>query len=122
MVVTNKSGYKRGKNPNSLKNLHPFVKGVTPNPTGRPPKADCLKECIEAELAKKDKTTGQTKEQLLAGVLVDKALTGDARAMELVLQYTCAKPDQGNIPPGGISINLISRIPRPERRVDDTGH
>ncbi len=67
-------------------------KGRSGNPKGPPRKADCLISCIKDELAKKAINGVQTKEQLIAAVLLEMATKGNLKAIELVLEYTAVKP------------------------------
>ncbi len=91
METTNKTRYKQGKNPNSLKNLHPFLPGNHASP-GRPPKEDCLLSCIKEELSKKAENGIDTNEQIIAWALISKAKSGDSKAIELILSYLHSKP------------------------------
>jgi hypothetical protein len=118
MDTTDKQRHKRAVNPNSLKNLRPQKAGMPSiNPAGRPKKADCLISCIKSELEKISINGTETNEQLIAGVLVKKAQQGDLKAIEILMSYTVSKPKQdigvGNAEDGGVTINVISRIPRP---------
>ena len=78
----------------SLANLRPPKLGERRNPKGRPKKADCLIECIKSELSSKALNGISTKEEIIAGILVDKAQRGDLKAIELLMSYTCIKPTQ----------------------------
>ena len=70
-------------------------KGVSGNPKGRKRKEDCLLSCIKTELAaKSDLQPALTREQLIAGILVDKAVKGNMDAIKLLLEYTAMKPAQ----------------------------
>uniref|UniRef100_A0A6M3K435 DUF5681 domain-containing protein n=1 Tax=viral metagenome TaxID=1070528 RepID=A0A6M3K435_9ZZZZ len=85
-----------------ISNLIPYRKGQSGNPAGRKKKEDCLLSCIKEELTKAA-PNGETKEQLIAGVLVDMASRGNVKAIELLLSYLHAKPSQG--------IDLTSQAP-----------
>ena len=89
-TTTNQTRFRRGMNPNSLKNLHPFEKGNHASP-GPKKKADCLLACIKEELGKVS-LNGQTNEQLIASVLVATAARGNIKAVELMLSYLHSKP------------------------------
>ncbi len=71
-----------------------WKKGVSGNPKGRKPKADCLISCIKEELAKKEANSSLTREQMIASALIDKAVAGDLMAIRLALEYTVGKPAQ----------------------------
>lgn len=76
-----------------LRNLRPAVKGEpSRNPEGRPKKADSLISCIKEELAKVSINGMSTNEQLIAGILVGKATTGDMKALDILMEYTVVKP------------------------------
>lgn len=49
-METEKSKYKKGKNPNSLKNLKPIEKGEARNPNGRPSNRLCLTHIAREKL------------------------------------------------------------------------
>ncbi len=89
----NKTTFKRGKNPNSLKNLVPAQPGNHLSP-GRPAKEDCLLSCIKAALLAVG-ANGLTNEQNIGNVLVEKAAGGDIKAIDLMLSYLHSKPSQG---------------------------
>jgi len=91
MGITNKTSYKRGMNPNSMKNLHPATPGNRLSP-GRPKKEDCLLSCIQEELTKKSPNGVQTNEQLIAACLVSMATKGNIKAVELMMAYLHSKP------------------------------
>ncbi|MFA6307072.1 MAG: hypothetical protein WC639_04685 [Patescibacteria group bacterium] len=90
--ITNKSRAKRAVNPNSLKNLKPFTKGNHAS-AGRPKKQDCLIGCIKEEL-ERITANGRTNEQLIADALTRKAISGDLKAIEILMSYTTPKPAQ----------------------------
>jgi hypothetical protein len=72
-----------------------WKKGVSGNPQGRKKKADCLVSCIKDELAQfVAEGSKVTKEQMIATILVGKAIAGDLNAIKLTLEYTAGKPAQ----------------------------
>ena len=83
-------------NSNLLKRGNPaWRKGVSGNPKGRKPKIDCLLSCVKAELAAKcAEKPGLTREQVIAGLIVDKALAGNETMIKLLFEYTVIKPAQ----------------------------
>jgi len=108
--TTNKNRYKRGMNPNSLRNLHPFKKGEPRYRPGRPCKADCLLDCIKDELGKKSLNGVTTKEQMIASALVSMAEKGNLKAIEILMSYTTAKPVAGiDLTSKGKALELIVR-------------
>ena len=73
-----------------------WVKGVSGNPAGRKPKVNTLKNCIEEELAKQPyEGSPVTNEQLIAAILVRGATGGNPKLLDLLLQYSLAKPPAG---------------------------
>ncbi len=90
----NSKGNRRGVHPNSLRNLK-SAPGVSGNPAGRKPKADCLLSCIKEELAKPNPLQPNlTNEQLIASMLVSQATKGNIKAIDLMMSYLHAKPTQ----------------------------
>ncbi len=83
--------------------------GQSGNPAGRKPKADCLLSCIKDELGK-NSINGQTKEQMIAAALVQMAERGNIKAIELVLEYTTAKPktEAGVELKGSMVVNYVT--------------
>ncbi len=106
------------KQPHSnLKRGNPaWTKGVSGNPGGRKRKEDCLLSCIKAELASTSANGVSTREQIIAKALMDAAERGNLKAIELVLEYTAIKPKtEASVEHnGGLTVNVISHIPRPE--------
>lgn len=80
-------------NDKRLLNLRPIKPGEVRNPHGRKRKADCLISCIKAELDSKS-LNGQTKEQMIASMLVGLAEKGNLKAIDLLMEYTIMKPAQ----------------------------
>jgi len=72
----------------------PWKPGVSGNPHGRKPKADCLVSCIKDELSKKAHGSEFTNEQMIAFALVNKAKAGDPVAIRLTLEYVVGRPVQ----------------------------
>ena len=77
------------------KNLKPgkWQKGHSGNPKGRPRKTNCLLSCIKEELVKTS-ISGRTNEEMIAAALVDLAVRGNLKAIEMSLAYTSGKPAQ----------------------------
>lgn len=73
------------------KNLKPFKKGQSGNPKGRPPLRD-IKEVLK-DLLSQEKNNTQLIDGLMS-VVVNKALKGDLKAVDMLLSYTYGKPTQ----------------------------
>ena len=84
---TQKQGDKRGTNPASLANLHPFPKGVSGNPSGRP---KLLGESYKAMLARVNEKDAdkRTNAELIANAALVAALGGDVSAMREIRAAT----------------------------------
>lgn len=68
-----------------------FKKGQSGNPKGRPPLRD-IKEVLK-DLLSQQKNQTQLIDGLMS-VVVNKALKGDLKAVEMLLSYTYGKPTQ----------------------------
>lgn len=77
-------------NPN-IENLKPFKKGESGNPKGRPPMPD-LKEALTKLL--NEEQNGQTALQAILKALFKKALAGDVRAAQELLDRGFGKSQQ----------------------------
>lgn len=101
---TNKSGNRRGLNPNSLANLRkgrPFKPGQSGNPKGRTPKAACITSLIR-EMLDQPMTKGkpETWRQAIAKSILIGAVTGNsALVKELMerLEGRVTQPIEGGI-------------------------
>jgi hypothetical protein len=78
---------------NPIPNNKPFQKGQSGNPKGRPksPLRD-IKEVLK-DLLSQEKNNSQLIDGLMT-VVVNKALKGDLKAVEMLLSYTYGKPTQ----------------------------
>ena len=90
--------YEHGKNPESLKNLRPFIKGESGNPGGRTKKYDKLKKSLDKwgdkkiELDLWDLPLSSSDETLKDQVLFaiwDKARKGNIKCIEILAQLGC---------------------------------
>lgn len=77
----------KGKPPEHSK----FKKGQSGNPKGRPPLRD-IKEVLK-DLLSQEKNNTQLIDGLMS-VVVNKALKGDLKAVDMLLSYTYGKPTQ----------------------------
>ncbi len=96
---------------NSLKNLRPQKSGEpSRNPNGRPKKENTLLSCIKEELDKLSLNGVQTNAQIISAALVSMATKGNAKAIDLLMEYNCIKPAQalnlGNQDGGPVQINV----------------
>jgi hypothetical protein len=75
------------------KNLKPFKKGQSGNPAGR--KKGSLRDIklVLQDLLSQEKNKTQLIDGLMS-VVVNKALKGDLKAVEMLLSYTYGKPTQ----------------------------
>lgn len=82
----------RSSRARQLAGLKPFKPGQSGNPGGRQ-KGASLMSVLRAELEKN--YNGVPKKELLAEMLVDKAIKGDTKAVDIIFNYTTPKPTQG---------------------------
>jgi hypothetical protein len=90
-------------------------KGEVRNPRGRPSNGDCLTSLLKAYLKKKH-INGVTNKDMIAQALIDAAVRGNLKAIEMVLNYTDGKPKE--------SVDVTSNgqpISKPVFVVADTG-
>lgn len=122
------NGRKHGKTTQHLKNWQ-WKKGQSGNPKGRPKRTEVLTDLLWAELKRKDKKQGVVKKVLLIRKLVDKAIAGDMRAQQIVIDRLWGKaPDNVQITGqmGNINIQLrelleiVKDNPEHGRRIADT--
>ena len=73
-------------------NLKPFKKGQTGNPNGRPKKLPPIKELIEKTLG--EEKNGITGVDAIFKVLLSKAVKGDLKASQMLLDYYYGKATQ----------------------------
>ena len=68
--------------------------GQSGNPKGRPPKARCLTDCLRDVLAETVEVRGQrlTKAQVIASILLGKAIRGSMDAIRLIFDRTEGRP------------------------------
>ena len=82
-------------NPNHKANLKPFKKGDTRiNKNGRPPKLPKLDDLMAEVLGKDDK--GKSAAQKILTAIYEKALKGDVKAAELLLDRGYGKVKQSH--------------------------
>jgi len=74
----------------NTKNLKPYQKGTSGNPSGRPP-VDDIRKTIRETFSEPYKTT-ETTLQAIIEKMVQLALNGNIRASELLLSYAYGKP------------------------------
>lgn len=78
----------------SLANLRPAKKGEVRNPHGRPRNGDCLTALLKEYLKKTCANGKTTNKELIAQALIDEAVKGNLKAIEMVLNYTDGKPKE----------------------------
>lgn len=106
-----KPGDRRGKNPNSLKNLKPYPKGVSGNISGRP---KMLGEAFKARLAVV-LNDGRTVAEAIAESTCDAAEQGDMGAVRTILSAT---EDTGQMKFESGGGEVVFRIVRDDRVPD----
>ena len=80
--------FEKGKIPKGAK---PFKKGQSGNPNGRPKLPD-LNTALIKYLTKRE--GGEDQLEIVVNKLVDKAIEGDLKAIEMLLDRTYGKPKQ----------------------------
>ena len=92
----------------NLQNLKPFKKGQSGNPNGRPKLPD-IKEALELLLS--DVESGKTKLEMVINALYKRAIKGDVRAIQELLDRMYGKAQQKtDITTGGEKIKQIFKI------------
>ena len=86
--------YARGENPNSLKNLKPFPKGVSGNPLGKPHRFQKLASKLNtigdgAEINYDGQSKGFTKREAVLRKVWEKATQGDIKFIQLLAYLGC---------------------------------
>ena len=80
----------RGQHPNSQDNLKPFKKGESGNPSGRTKAFNGIKEELKEYVNKKDNVYYElTHRQLIVEGIVEKAVDGDWKAIDLLEKLGC---------------------------------
>lgn len=74
--------------------MTPWKPGQSGNLKGRPRKSRCLIDCIQNELKALSLNGQTTKEQVIAGILVNMSEKGNLRAIELLMSFTTPRPAQ----------------------------
>jgi hypothetical protein len=95
-------------NPNGFKNIEPYLwkKGQSGNPSGRPKKIPAIEKLL-AEVLSEDCGGIEAAEAVLRTIL-DKALKGDIRAAELILDRAYGKAKQNlEINENGVTIKVV---------------
>ena len=90
-------------NPKNIENLKPFKKGQSGNPKGRPKLPD-ISEAMAKILA--DEKDGKTALDAILAALRSKAVKGDVRAAQELLDRAFGKSKQ-SLDVGGEGINVI---------------
>jgi len=90
---SDKNQYKRGKHPNSRKNLTPYPKGVSGNPEGRPHKYESLKKILnekgdEETTNWRGESDGPRREQVWKRIW-EQAISGNMKYVQLLAQLGC---------------------------------
>ena len=80
------------KTERSIKNLKPFKKGQSGNPNGRPKKLPGINQLLAEVLG--DDTGGVVEAKKILIALSKRALKGDVRAAEIILDRAYGKPKQ----------------------------
>ena len=80
----------RGKHPNSKKNLKPYEKGESGNPSGRMKSFSGIKDELNKQVNKKhDVYYENTHKELIIEEIVSMAVNGDWKAIELLERLGC---------------------------------
>lgn len=80
----------RGKHQNSQDNLKPFKKGESGNPSGRTKAFSGIKEELKQYVNEKDSIVYEhTHKELIVHGIVEKAIDGDWKAIELIERLGC---------------------------------
>ena len=77
----------------NTQNLKPFRKGQSGNPDGRPPVLD-IREHLKKRLSETTQDGKNTNLDILIDNLILIALSGNVRAIELILNYAYGKPKE----------------------------
>ena len=81
----------RVKTEKNFKNLKPFKKGISGNPSGRPKSAVCIPDLLREIGSQIDEPTGLTKLEAVLIQVWEMALTGNLKAIEWIADRTEGK-------------------------------
>tara|TARA_R100000808_G_C2013561_1_gene65030 strand:- start:33 stop:281 length:249 start_codon:yes stop_codon:yes gene_type:complete len=79
----------KGEHPNSRKNLKPFPKGVSGNPSGRPIAFTGIKDELKEVINKQDVFDMATPKMVIVERIICMAKEGDKWALELLERLGC---------------------------------
>jgi hypothetical protein len=102
-----------------------FKKGHSANPRGRPKRPKTIEACLDQELRKtvmiseNGKRTRVTKEQLIAVQIIEKARSGDAKALRFLIDRSNKKREKPESREFRFIIDGLDMTPKPPNKDDE---